>query len=70
MSGTNDFRKGKAVENKSHDWRPRISLIEQNIAAVRGLFKNDCRIKVKEISFKAGKSFGSVETIIVGKLRF
>lgn len=46
------------------------SLTEQNIANVRDLFKNNLRIKVKEIASKVGISYGSVETITVNELEF
>lgn len=56
------FRGGrKVIENKLHDWIPRIDLIEKNIASPLGLNEDDRRLNVKEIASNAGIRFESAQ---------
>lgn len=53
-----------AVENESHERRPRSSVTDENILAVRELVQDDRRLTVVEISSKVGISIGSAHTIL------
>ena len=66
-----EFRGGRdAVQNTSHQRRPRTSTTPENIAAVRDLIKGDRRLTVVEICQELGISYGSVESIIKNELQF
>ncbi|EFN75275.1 hypothetical protein EAI_03098, partial [Harpegnathos saltator] len=52
------------VENESHERRPRSSVTDENIRAVRELMENDRRLTVVEISSEVGINIGSAHTIL------
>lgn len=59
------FRSGRnAVESESHKRRPRSSVTDENIRAVRKLVEDDRRRTVVEISSKVGISIRSAPTIL------
>ena len=64
-----EFRGGRdAVQNTSHQRRPRTSTTPENIAAVRDLIEGDRRLTVVEICQELDISYGSVESIIKNEL--
>ena len=66
-----EFRGGRdAVQNTSHQWRPRTSTTPENIAAVRDLTEGNRQLTVVEICQELGISYGSVQSIIKTKLQF
>ncbi|XP_026316211.1 histone-lysine N-methyltransferase SETMAR-like [Hyposmocoma kahamanoa] len=66
-----EFRDGRErVENESHRRRPRSSLTDENISAVRELIEGDRRLTVQEISSEIGISYGSVQSAITDHLGF
>ena len=66
-----EFRGGRdAVQNTSHQWRPRTCTTPENIAAVRDLIESNRRLTVVEICHELGISYGSVQSIIKTKLQF
>ena len=66
-----EFRGGRdAVQNTSHQRRPRTSTTPENIAAVRDLIEGDLRLTVVEIYQELGISYGSVESTIKNELQF
>jgi len=68
-----EFRRGRdAVQNTSHQRRPRISITPGNIAAVRDVIEGDRRLTVVEICQELGTriNYGSVESIIKNELLF
>ena len=66
-----EFRGGRdAMQNTSHQRRPRTSTTPENIAAVRDLIEGDRRLTVVEICQELGISYGSVESIIKNELQF
>jgi hypothetical protein len=59
------FKGGReSVENESHDRRPRSSLTDENICAVRDVIEGDRRLTVDEIASEVGISHGSAHAII------
>ena len=66
-----EFHGGRdAVQNTSHQRRPRTSSTTENIAAVCDLIDGDRRITVVEICQELGISYGSVQCIIKNELQF
>ena len=66
-----EFRGGRdAVQNTSHQRRPRTSTTPENIAVVRDLIEGNCRLTVVEICQELGISYGSVQSIIKTELQF
>jgi len=68
-----EFRRGRdAVQNTSHQRRPRTSITPGNIAAVRDVIEGDGRLTVVEICQELGTriNYGSVESIIKNELLF
>lgn len=66
-----EFRDGRErVENESHDRRPRTSLTNDNIRAVRELIEGDRRLTIEQIVSEVGISYGSVQSIITDQLGF
>ena len=66
-----EFRGGRdAVQNASHQRRPRTSTTPENFAAVRDLIEGDRRLTVVEICQELGISYGSVQSIIKNELQF
>ena len=66
-----EFRGGRdAMQNTSHQRRPRISITPVNIAAVRDLIEGNRRLTVVEICQELGMriSYGSVQSIIKNEL--
>ena len=61
-----------AVQNISHQRRPRTSITPENIAAIRDLIEGDRRLTVVEICQELGThiSCGSVQSTIKNKLPF
>lgn len=67
----NKFKGGReTVENESHNRRPRTSLTNENICAVRELLENDRRLTIDEIASEVGISHGSVHSIVTEHLGF
>lgn len=65
------FKGGReSVENESHDRRPRSSLTDENICAVRDVIEGDRRLTVDEIASEVGISHGSAHAIITEHLGF
>ena len=68
-----EFRGGRdAVQNTSHQRRPRTSITPENIAVVRDLIEGNLRLTVDEIYQEVGTriSYGSVQSIIKNVLLF
>ncbi|XP_046683630.1 protein GVQW3-like [Homalodisca vitripennis] len=66
-----EFRDGRErVENESHGQRPRSSLTDDNISAVRQLIEGDRRLTVQEISSEIRISYASVQSAITDHLGF
>ncbi|KAJ8954906.1 hypothetical protein NQ318_016846 [Aromia moschata] len=66
-----EFGQGREkVENEAHNRRPRTSITEDNIRAIRQLVEGDRRLTVAEISSVVGKSYGSAQAIITDQLGF
>ena len=70
-----EFRGGRdAVQNRSHQRRPRTNITPENIAAVRDLIEGDRRLNVVEICQELGTrtdiSCGSVQSIVKNELMF
>lgn len=65
------FKGGReSVENEGHDRRPRSSLTDDNIRAIRELIEGDRRLSVEEIASEVRISIGSAHTIICEHLGF
>lgn len=65
------FLKGReAVENASHQRRPRTSVTNDNIRTVSRLLQDDRRLTVAEIASEVRISYGSAQTIITDDLGF
>ena len=66
-----EFQEGRErVENEEHDRRPRSSITDENIQAVRDILEDDRRVTVSEIAEQVGVSYGSCQTIITEHLGF
>ena len=66
-----EFKEGRErVENKSHDRRPRTSIMEQNIRAIRELLEGNRRLTASEISLRIGICYGSCQATITEHLGF
>jgi len=66
-----EFRRGRdAVQNTSHQRRPRTSTTPENIAAIRDLIEGARRLTVVEIYQELGISYGSMQSIITNELQF
>lgn len=64
-----EFQEGRErVENEEHDRRPRSSITDENIQAVRDILEDDRRVTVSEIAEQVGVSYGSCQTIITEHL--
>ncbi|KAJ8950721.1 hypothetical protein NQ318_012802, partial [Aromia moschata] len=60
----------EAKVNEAHNRRPRTSITEDNIRAIRQLVEGDRRLTVAEISSVVGISYGSAQAIITDQLGF
>jgi len=60
----------EAVENESHNRRPRTSLTDDNIRAICDLIEGDRRLTVDEIASEVNISHGSTHSIITEHLGF
>jgi len=58
------------VENESHCQRPRSSVIEDFISAIREVIEADRRLAIPEISTEIGISYESVQSVITDNLGF
>ena len=68
-----EFRGGRdAMQNTSHQRRPRTSITPEDITAVRDLIEGDRRLTVVEICQELGTciSYGSVQSIIKNEMPF
>jgi hypothetical protein len=66
-----EFKGGRErVENESHCRRPRSSLTDDNISAIRELIEGDRRLTIADISSEIGISYGSVQSVITDNLGF
>jgi len=68
-----EFRGGRdALQNTSHQRRPRTNITPENIAAVRDLIEGDRPLTVVEIYQELGTriSYGSVQSVIKNELLF
>ena len=59
----------EAVENESHNRRPRTSLTDDNIRAICDLIEGDRRLTVDEIASEVNISHGSAHSIITESVR-
>ena len=63
------FKAGKfSVEDDTRPGRPKTSVTEANIAAVKIVVEQDARLSVKDIASCTGISEGSVQTILKKRL--
>ena len=60
----------QSVENETHARRPRTSINEANIRAIREMIKGDRRLIIREISTHVGISYGSTQSIISDDLGY
>ncbi|KAJ8948248.1 hypothetical protein NQ318_013236 [Aromia moschata] len=66
-----EFGQGREkVENEAHNRRPRTSITEDNIRAIRQLVEGDRCLTVAEISSVVGIRYGSAQAIITDQLGF
>lgn len=66
-----EFKEGREhAENQGHDRRPRTSITDENIRAVRDILADDRRARVSDIAEQVGISYGSCQAIITNDLQF
>ena len=65
------FKEGReAVQNESHQRRPRKSVTDENIRAIRDLIESDRRLTINKIAMVVQVSHGSAHAIITEHLGY